>query len=297
MTKEEKILLNKAIQKELIKAEKKGYKIFYHALKESSSRVLPYFEQRGVMDTLFSLNVLFDQEPIKKAYEEFYTQSMKALLIANLRLMIKQVGGKFQKDIIEDINFGFRNEEIIKQTADEAKKMGLGANIVKINEYTRALIKKEIEDGLAKNLTKDQIARNIKKVTEGTISKMRSMRIARTETTHANSKSTRILSDKIPFEQVKIWIPRLDGRERPEHGAMLNKKPIAKTDLFLVGGEYMEYPGDPNHGAGASNIVNCRCSVHFIPIPPTEEEQAIIERPNLLQYLKNLLKALLQKIF
>jgi hypothetical protein len=257
---------------------------------------MPYYEQRGVMDTLFSLNVLLDTEPIAKAYEEFYSQAMTSLLVSNLRIMIRQVGGKLNKDAIQDINIGFRSEEIIAQTAEEAKKMGLGANIVKINDYTRALIKKEIEDGLALNLTKDQIARNIKKVTEGTISKMRALRIARTETTHANSKSTKVLSNGIPFKQNKIWIPRLDGRERPEHGAMMGKPAIPKNELFLVGGEYMEYPADPNHGAGASNIVNCRCSVHYIPIAPTEEEQAITERPSILNYLRNLLKGLLLKI-
>ena len=296
MTKQEKLLLSKAIQRELIKVEKKGYRIFYNALKESAERVMPYYEQRGVMDTLFSLNVLLDTEPIAKAYEEFYSQAMTNLLVSNLRIMIRQVGGKLNKDAIQDINIGFRSEEIIAQTADEAKKMGLGANIVKINDYTRGLIKKEIEDGLALNLTKDQIARNIKKVTEGTISKMRALRIARTETTHANSKSTTVLSNGIPFKQNKIWIPRLDGRERPEHGAMMGKPAIPKNELFLVGGEYLEYPGDPNHGASASNNVNCRCSVHYIPIPPTEEEQAITERPSVLNYLRNLLKGLLLKI-
>jgi hypothetical protein len=41
---------------------------------------------------------------------------------------------------------------------------------------------------------------------------------------------------------------------------------------------------------------NCRCSVHYIPIAPTEEEQAITERPSVLNYLRNLLKGLLLKI-
>jgi hypothetical protein len=296
MTKQEKVLLSKAIQRELIKVEKKGYKIFYNALKESASRVMPYYEQRGVMDTLFSLNVLLDTEPIAKAYEEFYSQAMTALLVSNLKIMIRQVGGKLNKDAILDINIGFRSEEIIAQTAEEAKKMELGANIVKIEDYTRALIKKEIEDGLVSNLTKEEIARNIKKVTEGSISKMRALRIARTETTHANSKSTKVLSNGIPFKQNKFWIPRLDGRERPDHGAMMEKPAISKEDLFLVGSEYLEYPGDPNNGAGASNIVNCRCSVHYVPIAPTQEEQAITERPSLLQYLKELQKGLLLKI-
>jgi len=297
MTQQEKILIGKAIQKELSKAEKKGYRLFFLALKDHAKKVLPYFDLYGSQSTLFALDTLIDQEPISIAYKEHYEATIQRMLSVNLRIMIKMVEGKYKKDKVTDqINIGFRSEDIIAQTADEARKAGLGDKIVRITDYTRELIRKEIEQGLEKNLTKEKIARNITKVTQGTISKIRALRIARTETTHANSKSTEILSNAIPFEQVKIWIPRIDGRERPEHGAMLNKKPIPKNQPFIVGGESLMYPGDSSLGASAGNLVNCRCSQHYIPVEPDYEEegqQPLYSPPNLISYLKNLLKGIL----
>ena len=296
MTNQEKILIGKAIQKELSKAEKKGYRLFFLALKDHTKKVVPYFNINGSQMTLFYLNELVEQEPISMAYKEHYEATIQRMLSVNLRIMIRMVEGKYKKDRITDqINIGFRSEEIIKQTAEEATKMGLASNVKNVTDYTRELIRKEIEQGLEKNLTKEQIARNITKVTNGTIAKMRALRISRTETTHANSKSTEILSNAIPFEQVKIWIPRIDGRERPEHGAMLNKKPIIKKEPFIVGGERMMYPADPSLGASAGNIISCRCSVHYIPIEPDYEEgqQPLYYTPNVLGYLKNLLKGIL----
>jgi len=296
MTKEEKILIGKAIQKELSKAEKKGYRLFFLALKDHAKKVVPYFNIHGSQMTLFSLNELVEQESVSIAYKEHYEATIQRMLSVNLRIMIRMIEGKYKKDRLTDqINIGFRAEEIIKQTAEEANKMGLSANVKNVTDYTRELIRKEIEQGLEKNLTKEQIARNITRVTDGTIAKMRALRISRTETTHANSKSTEILSNSIPFEQVKIWIPRIDGRERPEHGAMLNKKPIIKKEPFIVGGERMMYPADPSLGASAGNIISCRCSVHYIPIEPDyeSEEQPLYSPPNVLSYLKNLLKGIL----
>jgi len=297
MTQQEKILIGKAIQKELSKAEKKGYRLFFLALKDHAKKALPYFDLYGSQSTLFALDTLIDQEPISIAYKEHYEATIQRMLSVNLRIMIRMVEGRYKKDKVTDqINIGFRSEEIIAQTAEEARKAGLGDKIVKISEYTRELIRKEIEQGLEKNLTKEQIARNITKVTEGTISKMRALRISRTETTLANSKSTEILSNAIPFEQVKIWLPRIDGKERPEHGAMLNKKPVPKKQPFIVGGESMMYPGDSSLGASASNLVNCRCSQHYIPVEPDYEEegqQPLYSPPNLISYLKNLLKGIL----
>jgi len=280
----------------LSKAEKKGYRLFFLALKDHAKKVVPYFNIHGSQMTLFSLNELVEQESVSIAYKEHYEATIQRMLSVNLRIMIRMIEGKYKKDRLTDqINIGFRAEEIIKQTAEEANKMGLSANVKNVTDYTRELIRKEIEQGLEKNLTKEQIARNITRVTDGTIAKMRALRISRTETTHANSKSTEILSNSIPFEQVKIWIPRIDGRERPEHGAMLNKKPIIKKEPFIVGGERMMYPADPSLGASAGNIISCRCSVHYIPIEPDyeSEEQPLYSPPNVLSYLKNLLKGIL----
>lgn len=297
MTTKEYNELSKRYQKTLSKIEKKGYKLFYTALKQSTEKVMPYLDIYGYNSLLFSLNSLVDSDVIKDAYNRFYKAAISIALVDNTKTLIKSVEGSLTKsDVIDTLNIGFRNEEIIKQIADLAEEMSLAENVVNVTQYTKELIRDTINKGLRDNLTTEQIAKKIKGVTQGRISKMRALRIARTETTHASSKSAKILSDQIPFEQNKIWIPRLDGRERPEHGAMLGMKPIPKKDLFTVGGEKLEYPGDSLHGASASMTINCRCVAHYIPIDPKEEE-TIFDTPQpkktIIGTLKSFLRGLL----
>lgn len=57
----------------------------------------------------------------------------------------------------------------------------------------------------------------------------------------------------------KAWVPTVDERTRPEHIAMLNSPMIGESEFFMVGGERLEYPGDPSGSAG--NVINCRCQL------------------------------------
>jgi hypothetical protein len=63
----------------------------------------------------------------------------------------------------------------------------------------------------------------------------------------------------------KYWIPTLDGNTRDDHveaGIVYNdNNTIALDDSFTVGGEELDFPGDP--GASAGNICNCRCTVGY----------------------------------
>lgn len=298
MTRNEVIQLSNDTQKFLIKIEKFGIKTFYQGLVEATKRVVPYFNANGDTLTLFYLDDLVDQSEIEKAYKEFVKESAPKLLIKNLTQMIKLEKNR-RKDItpLQQLGVTFRNEQIIKQTANIANDLHLAKNVVNVTEYTKQLIKESIERGIAENLTKEQIARNITKITKGEISKMRAMRIARTETTYVNSQTKEILGQNIPFKQEKRWIPRIDGRERPEHGAMMSSDWIKNEELFKVGGESLKYPGDPNNGASAGNLVNCRCSY----VTRVTEESANIEEqqglPTPINYFKELLKSLLLSKF
>ena len=65
----------------------------------------------------------------------------------------------------------------------------------------------------------------------------------------------------------KEWFTADDDRVRPSHRAMHGVR-IGFSDAFEVDGSLMLRPGDSSLGAGAGQIVNCRCSVLF----HTEEE-------------------------
>ena len=61
---------------------------------------------------------------------------------------------------------------------------------------------------------------------------------------------------------VKIWRTELDNKVRPTHIVMEGvRKPI--DELFVVGGSLMEMPHDITHGAGMSEVANCRCWLEF----------------------------------
>ena len=102
---------------------------------------------------------------------------------------------------------------------------------------------------------------------DGELSSARALMIARTEVMTASSYANNLTGNEIERLGIKLkkkWIPTPTGKFRPTHLAMGSKPPILFTDLFLVGGTLMEHPHDSN--APASEVINCRCSMRFIPI-------------------------------
>jgi len=98
---------------------------------------------------------------------------------------------------------------------------------------------------------------------------LRGWTIARTETARAvemaKAEAWRqgIAKTGIPQELVwKEWVhggPAISGRERPEHIALHKDRVYGLETPFLVGGDFMLHPHDSSLGAGADQIINCRC--------------------------------------
>lgn len=88
-------------------------------------------------------------------------------------------------------------------------------------------------------------------------------RIVQTETMSslnmAESESIKALN--IPF--LKQWVTA--GHNTREWHAVMEGVVVEDNELFLVNGEYMEYPTDDSNGATASNIINCSCGIIRIP--------------------------------
>ena len=91
--------------------------------------------------------------------------------------------------------------------------------------------------------------------------------IARTETVTAANVAASMAADKTKIRLNKIWIAATDNRTRHDH-IQVNGTTIPKEQSFIVGGFHMKQPGDRGSSAmrtPAKEIVNCRCSVGFIP--------------------------------
>lgn len=93
------------------------------------------------------------------------------------------------------------------------------------------------------------------------LSAYRADTIARTETHNAAAFASRYTVTKIADDAgltlEKKWMPTLDERTRPDHAAMADSDYIAMDQPFDIGGEYLDYPGDPS--GSAEQIINCRC--------------------------------------
>jgi hypothetical protein len=93
---------------------------------------------------------------------------------------------------------------------------------------------------------------------------VRARAIARTELigmSNAGSVAAARLSGAAAWKQ---WLATNDARTRPEHAAAAGQV-VRLNDSFTVGGESLDYPGDP--AGSARNVVNCRCTTLYVDGP------------------------------
>ena len=98
---------------------------------------------------------------------------------------------------------------------------------------------------------------------QGEIEKWRALRIARTETIAASNAGAMAGANDVGIALNKVWLATRDDRTRQEHLDMDNVA-VGYNDDFIVDGERLEYPGDPN--GSPENVINCRCAVAFEPV-------------------------------
>lgn len=142
-----------------------------------------------------------------------------------------------------------------------------------INNTTRAVIQKILDDAAITGASFDDIVRQI--TTSSELGPMRARRIARTETVTAANGAAMIYAQTSGNVMEKVWISVKDKRTR--HNAWANHVSIDGTKIdieepFLLksqklGDIFMMQPGvrkQPNGLAvPAAEIVNCRCVVAF----------------------------------
>lgn len=100
----------------------------------------------------------------------------------------------------------------------------------------------------------EDLARDAKRIF-GLFQSTRALLISRTEILGATNFAAleMFLLAGVPF---KRWIGTMDDRIRDSHEAT-NDQVQSVHDPFRVGGDYLQFPGDPN--GSAKEVVNCRC--------------------------------------
>lgn len=124
-------------------------------------------------------------------------------------------------------------------------------------------VKDALVAGLAEGEGIPELAARIRHLFEQTYAG-RAVTVARTEVISAYNGAGRTVALGYGSDVVAgmEWVATRDGRTRPAHvDASGQRVPI--TGEFMVGGERLAYPGDPNGSAG--NVVQCRCTAVFLP--------------------------------
>lgn len=156
-------------------------------------------------------------------------------------------------DFWEDIVRGYLQNEFVRK-------------VTGIDQTTQQAIRTYLQSAIEEGMSVQNVA---KLIAEGTIPNMnraRALRIARTEVIGASNAGSLAGARSMQIKGLKKkWLVALDGRERPEHAAVSASTavdPIDIDDLFNVGGDMLEYPGDPR--GSADMVINCRCAVGYV---------------------------------
>ena len=158
--------------------------------------------------------------------------------------------------------------QVTEAAVEYARKHGAVA-VTEITGTTQSQAMKIITDataaGLTEGLSEIEIARNIQAQIEessGTLSRLRSRVIARTETHGAMGAANEAAAVATGLPLMKEWVAASGERTRPDHAAASGQK-VHLDKPFKVGADSLMYPGDP--AGSAKQIVNCRCaSVHIV---------------------------------
>ena len=95
------------------------------------------------------------------------------------------------------------------------------------------------------------------------VAKWQVRRIVQTETMNSLNIAAQVAADELGIDYEKTW--SIAGiNTRPTHEEV-DGVTVGKGELFTVGGYPMEHPMDDAYGAPASEIINCSCTVIYLP--------------------------------
>jgi intein/homing endonuclease len=234
------------------------------------------------------------RETLQKKGIDFNLLLTKELLGLDVKLKIDQEG---LKPKVNKVNIDFQKEMTLF-IANESEKQARYITETNAKEIDLAIRQEQLK--ISKAFSKEEraiIARNIfinlldRKDERADL--IASQVIGMTES-YSRFKEAEIIHDAeiesngIIIGATKTWWAILDMKTRPEH-ASADQQMISIKDSFLVAGESLKMPRDPNGSVG--NTINCRCVANYdlqetksfkaisdIDLKPTEEMAKEAER-------------------
>ncbi len=153
-------------------------------------------------------------------------------------------------------------EEVVATAARKYASRWSATRAEEISATTGKRVSDAVQKGIRNNDPPPVIAKAIQAAAGGTIAKFRAVMIAQTETHSAWNAGSLETAKDADVGLVKVWDSTNDDRTREDHDAA-DGQSADLEDAFDVGGESLEFPGDPS--GSAEQIINCRCTMVYRP--------------------------------
>jgi hypothetical protein len=175
--------------------------------------------------------------------------------------------GDYQMDILADKGLRMpmqekQNARLIINQMHDFLVMNAQRSTALTSDTDRKNASKIVERGLKRGSSTENIARSLRRKFGSGLGRARAAVIARTEVGIAGSRAE-FQGAKNQKAKRKEWITVTDGLQR-EHHDDVDGETITIGRFFRPDGEKMAHPHDVEHGASASNLVNCRCGMRYI---------------------------------
>ena len=190
----------------------------------------------------------------------FWTASTRDILGG----LFAQVFGVAGARVSDEFGISF---DLLQEGADEQIQRRANQLAGQVTDTTYGQIQDQLADGIIAGDSIDVLADRVRTVF-AEASERRATTIARTEVISSFNGAQVDAARQLPADVVggMEWISTRDGRTRSAHRGSWPEGPdrqvVPIADAFLVGGEHLQYPGDPS--GRASNVINCRCTVAFL---------------------------------
>lgn len=236
--------MKKALEARAVQTEQHFIKLFHKYAKSLQKRIIEKLtSQKSIVG-------------IKKAIVEnvYNSEEEVALIFDIMKRFYKFAANESlndaldQLDIAEPMDLDKKIELILERRAQSTSKL--------ISDTTYHQLQKTLSEGLENGESVEELKKRVQAVC-GDIIDSRTYAIATTETTKINGLVTQDTYERlqVPYKE---WVSIHDDRTRDAHAGADGYK-VRMDQKFLVGGDFLDAPGDPD--GSAENVINCRCRI------------------------------------
>lgn len=244
--------------------ERQAYRIFKNALDKQTKQVIQSINEDGLGAAMALLPVTVDANTMNQAYQKAYE-----LIGVNHGKWVTDWMTEFEKPVKSRLPvhsqklLAFGSEFWRRKMREFLSQFG-AEKVSEVDTTTIERIRRLLISYQARGLSViDQSRALVKELSSPSYNKSRGLLIARTETTTSANYVAIEAGREAKYQTQKEWLSVRDNRTRDAH-LIANGDVAGMDDLFIVNGEQMLFPGDPN--GSASNNCNCRCSLLVIPL-------------------------------